>query len=159
MSHISVSVAAVRARIAAACHRNGRNPAEIELVAVTKTQSPEVLADLASAGVRRYGENRVEHLADMVNMAPAGSVFDYIGRVQSRQFAAIVSRCQRLHSLAELGHVAKLDRACAQAERRIGVFVQVNTAGEMQKAGLSPDALPAMLDAVRAADHLDLLGL
>jgi pyridoxal phosphate enzyme (YggS family) len=145
---IAANVAAVRAEMAAACSRAGRKPTDVTLVAVTKNQTPEVLAPLVAAGVTDVGENRADHQALMHASAPAGLHFHAIGRVQGRQFSALVPISDCLHSLAELGHVERLARACAVAGRCLPVFVQVNTSGEASKAGLTPDALPAMLEAI-----------
>ena len=156
---IAERVGEVRDKIGAAAGRSGRNHDDIQLIAVTKTQQPSVLAELAAAGVHDYGENRLEHLEDMVPHAPSASRFHYIGRVQSRQFAHILPHCVSLHSLAELHHVAKLARAAERAERQLSVYVQVNTAGEEQKAGVNPAELGPMLEAVRAEAALELAGL
>lgn len=160
MGAIADNVTTVRQRIAAAAASSGRGPADIRLIAVTKLQDPGVLAQLAALGVHDYGENRLDHLEEMRVHTPPDSRFHYIGRVQSRQFSGIVPACVSLHSLAEERHVTKLANACRRAERRLPVFVQVDTAGEEQKAGVAPADLPRMLDTVRQADDaLELLGL
>jgi pyridoxal phosphate enzyme (YggS family) len=153
-------IASIRDRIAAACADAGRSADEIRVIAVTKAQEPDVLAPLASLGLLAFGENRTDHLEIMAAARPDGSRFHAIGRVQSRQYPVIVAHCTTLHSLAEITHVPKLARACRQAGKRLEVFCQVNPGIDDAKAGVSPDDLPALLDAVRAADDcLDLLGL
>jgi pyridoxal phosphate enzyme (YggS family) len=160
MAAIADNVTTVRQRIAEAATRSGRSPQAVRVIAVTKLQDPAVLAGLAAAGIHDYGENRPDHLDEMRRHAPPESRFHYIGRVQSRQFSGIVPVCTSLHSLAEERHVPKLVAACRRAGVRLPVFVQVDTAGEEQKAGIAPQQLAPMLDAVRAAaDALDLLGL
>jgi len=149
----------VRQGIAVSCQRSGRSPADLRLIAVTKTQDASVLSALQAAGVNDFGENRVEHLTGMVAAAAGQGRFHYIGRVQRRQFRRVVPLVESLHSLAELHHVDALDRACAELDRQLSVFVQVNTAGEAQKAGLAPDEVAAMCDACAAAEHLELVGL
>ncbi len=160
---IASNLAAVRAEIAAACQGAGRDPATVRLIAVTKSQGPEVLPRLAAAGVLDYGENRVDHLELMVANAPAGARFHAIGRIQGRQLADTVRLAQCLHSLCDPGHVDRFAKAIAAAgftaERRYPVFVQVNTSGESAKAGLPPDALPAMLDRLRAIPACVVEGL
>lgn len=160
MVDIAARVAQVRERIAAACRTAGRAPDAVNLIAVTKTCTPMVLPQLAAAGVLDYGENRTAHLTEMSAARPNGARFHYIGRVQGRQFAELLPHCATLHSLCESGHPARLQAACVRAGiARIPVFVQINTAGEAQKAGLEPAALPGFLDEVRACAGLDLRGL
>jgi pyridoxal phosphate enzyme (YggS family) len=158
-ARIAANVAAVRAEIATACAQVGRDPAAVRLIAVTKSQGPEVLAALAAAGLTDFGENRLDHLALMLPHAPAGARFHAIGRVQGRQLAGIAADCAELHSLCATEHIARLARACAAVGRRLPVFIQVNAAGEASKAGLAPAEVPDFLRAVRAEPLLEPVGL
>jgi pyridoxal phosphate enzyme (YggS family) len=155
---IAWQVAAVRAEIAAACQRVGRDPGQVRLIAVTKSQGPEVLGPLAAAGIRDVGENRLEHQQLMYEAAHGlGLAFHAIGRVQGRQLAKLAPLSHALHSLAELEHVTRLGRACTH--QRLQVFLQVNTSGEAAKAGVTPADLPALLTAARAESGLEVVGL
>lgn len=156
---IADNLRAVRAEIAAACQAAGRDPNEVSLIAVTKSQDPQVLPALAAEGALAYGENRIEHLMLMAKAAPGLSTFHHIGRLQSRQFPWIVQHAAVVHGLADLSHVARLDRAAADAGKNLGVFCQVNVYGEVSKAGVGPDDLGALCDAVRACSQLTLFGL
>ena len=159
MGSITDAAAAVEERIAKACKQAGRAREAVRLTAVTKTQEPQVLADLRRAGICDFGENRVDHLHKMLAEQQSGDRFHFIGRVQSRQFAKIVPHVESIHSLAEPSHIAKLGRVCRDQQRTMSVFVQVNTAGEDQKAGVQPEDLPAMLDQARNEEGLDVVGL
>ena len=160
---IANNLAAVRAEIATACRRAGRDPATVRLIAVTKSQGPEVLSRLAAAGVMDCGENRIEHLEMMAKLAPADMRFHAIGRIQGRQLGDTVRLAGCLHSLCDPGHVDRFARAIQQAghdaDRPYPVFIQVNTSGEAAKAGLEPDALPAVLDRLRAIPACSVEGL
>jgi pyridoxal phosphate enzyme (YggS family) len=159
LQRIAANVAAVRLDIAVACTRSGRDPAGVTLVAVTKTRNPEVLAALRSAGVHDFGENRIEHLHEMVAHGLPGDRWHYIGRVQGRQLAKLVPLVQALHSLCDPEHVERLARACRQSSRRLAVYVQVNSSGEASKAGITAESLPGILAAIRAQPTLDPVGL
>ncbi|MFW5830089.1 MAG: YggS family pyridoxal phosphate-dependent enzyme [Planctomycetota bacterium] len=150
---------AIRGAIQQSCRSHGRDPAELRLIAVTKTQDPVVLSDLAAAGIHDCGENRPDHLALMRAAAPPATRFHFIGVLQSRQFKHIVPLVDCIHSLFKTDHIAKLDRLCGDRTERLPVFCQVNTSGEPQKGGCAPDELPILLDAVRASRHLALQGL
>lgn len=156
---IAEQVAAVRADIAAACARSGRDPAAVALIAVTKSQGPEVLPALRAAGIRDFGENRIDHLEHMRLHAEAGDRWHYIGRVQGRQLPSIAPHVQALHSLCDAGHIDRLGRICADRGLRLPVYLQVNASGEPAKAGLPPSRLPEAMAQVRACPGLDLLGL
>ncbi len=154
---IAENVAAVHDDIAAAARRAGRDPATINLVAVTKSQGPGVLPPLAECGVVDYGENRTAHLATMAAAAPTGSRFHYIGRVQGRQLSDVAEHCVALHSLCQQRHVPRLARACRERQRRMPVFLQINSAGEHQKAGADPQELEALLAC--CAEHDDAIAV
>jgi PLP dependent protein len=156
---IRASLASVRAEITAACRGCGRNPDEIRLIAVTKSQSRDVLPDLAEAGVRDFGENRVDHLEIMAAGAPADARFHHIGRIQSRQIPDIARLAACVHGLCQLDHAQRLAQACAAVGKRMPVFIQVNASGEASKSGIEPGALPVLLDALRSLADLDVLGL
>lgn len=156
---IAARVAQVRDAIAAACARAGRQPGEVRLIAVTKAGTAAVLPALAAAGIRDFGENRLEHLALMRASAPPAAVFHAIGRIQSRQLAELVDLCEVLHSLCDEGHILRLERVLAAAGRRLPVFLQVNVADDAAKAGVSVPELPRRLALARAQPHLEVLGL
>lgn len=156
---ITAAVAAVRADIALAAERVDRDPAAIRLIAVTKSQGPDVLPELAACGLHVYGENRIDHLALMAAAAPAGARFHHIGRIQSRQIPAIVAHAVAVHGLCDPDHARRLNRAAAEVGRRIEVFCQVNTSGEMSKAGIDPADVPALLAVLADCAQLDTVGL
>lgn len=158
-ARIPGNVAAVRAEIAAACAQAGRDPASVRLIAVTKSQGPEVLPALAAAGITDIGENRADHQALMRAALPQGMQIHAIGRVQGRQFAELIPISDALHSLASLDHVDRLARACAGRSTPFPVFLQVNASGEAAKAGLAPGDVPTLLAAVRRQPELVPVGL
>ena len=155
---IAANLAAVRAEIAVACARARRDPADVRLIAVTKEQEPAVLSPLLAAGISEVGENRLDHLETMYNAAPVGLGFHFIGRVQGRQLAKLLPSCVALHSLCDGDHIERLGRACVATGRRLAVFLQVNTAVDDAKAGMTPAELPARLELART-HGLDVVGL
>ncbi len=156
---IAANVAAVRADIAAACGRCGRDPGTVALIAVTKNQQPEVLEALRLAGITDFAENRIEHLQLMTAHTKPGDQWHYIGRVQGRQLAKLAPLVNALHSLCDPEHVGRLARACIQGDRRLPVYIQVNTSGEAAKAGLTVAGLAEMISDIRSQPALDLAGL
>lgn len=125
---------------------------------MTKEQQPDVLPQLLAAGVTEVGENRLDHLEAMHRAAPAGLNFHFIGRVQGRQLAKLSPYCVALHSLCDSDHIVRLGRACAATDRRMAIFLQVNTADDGTKAGMAPAELPARL-ALARSHGLDVVGL
>ena len=164
-STIFPAISRIRQRISDLAQAADRDSASIQLVAVTKTQEPSAMTELAKEGLMVYGENRAEHLKYMVEAATEEAIFHFIGRIQRRQYSKVVPNCACLHSFADPGHLPALVKACelrrtksaqsAKPYQPLEVFCQVNTGIEAHKAGLSPEQLPPLIDDLR--EHADLL--
>lgn len=145
-------VAAVRARIAAAAARAGRDAQGVTLVAATKTIDVERVRQVVEAGVVDVGENRAQEL--LTKTAVEGARWHFLGRLQRnkvRQLAPWVSCWQSVDRL-ELG--VEIARRAPAAR----VLVEVNVGAEPQKGGCTPAAVPALVDALRG-EGLDVAGL
>ena len=152
-------IAAVRARIAAACDRAGRDPAEVTLVAVSKTFAAEAVVSAAGAGVRDFGENRVQEGAVKAAAVAAAGVepcWHLIGHLQTNKVRAALDAFAILHAVDS----ERLLRAIAAAARRPArIMVEVNAAGEATKFGVTPGGLPALLDVARTLPSVTVEGL
>jgi pyridoxal phosphate enzyme (YggS family) len=145
---VAAAVTDVRARIAAAAHRAGREPSAVTLVAATKTVPTERIVEAVTAGVADVGENRAQELlakaAALATLTPAPR-WHFLGPLQRnkvRALAPVVSCWQSIDRLA-LGDTVARHAPGAQ------VFVEVNLAGERQKAGCPPGEAAALVDALR----------
>ena len=158
---IAANLARVRERIAAACERRGPGP-EVTLIGVSKRQPATALRAALAAGLRDLGENYAQELhakqgAPELQGSPVR--WHFIGALQSNKARLVVGQAL-IHALDRPSLVA----AIAARARALGtvqeVLVEVNLGGEAQKAGVSPTALPALLDAIAAQDGaLRCLGL
>ncbi|WEK40798.1 MAG: YggS family pyridoxal phosphate-dependent enzyme [Candidatus Brevundimonas colombiensis] len=159
---IAERVAQVRARIAAACRAVGRDPAAVTLTAVSKTQGPEAIDAILATGQHVFGENRVQEAqgrwAGRIADLP-GLELRLIGPLQTNKAEDAVA----LFDVIETLDREKLARALADAAHRRGrsprILIQVNTGGELQKAGVSPDAADALIAAARETYGLTVEGL
>jgi pyridoxal phosphate enzyme (YggS family) len=149
----------VTARIEAAVRRAGRDPASVALVAVTKTRPLEDLLAAYAAGVRHFGENRVQEAEAKFPRLPGDAVRHLVGELQSNKTNRAARLADVLHAVDSADIARRLARAAGNEGRRLAVYVEVNTGGEETKAGVSPADAPALVDAVRALPELDLLGL
>jgi pyridoxal phosphate enzyme (YggS family) len=152
-------LAAVRARIAAACARAGRPVESVRLIGATKTVPAALVAAAYRAGLHEFGENRVqEGIAKRAALAALGyrPVWHFIGRLQTNKAAAAISAFDILHSVDRLRLAEVLSR---RAERTVPVLLEVNIGGEASKAGWSPADLRAAFPALRALPNLAIRGL
>ena len=160
---IADRVAAVRERIARAAERASRPPGDVTLVAVTKTHPEGAVRAAFAAGVRDFGENRVQEaepkVAATADLAAAGLRWHLVGHLQSnkaRKAAALFGVVQSVDSL-DLGR--RLARIGAETGRPLRALVQVDLAGEETKFGLPEAQLLPTLEALRAIEGLAVEGL
>jgi pyridoxal phosphate enzyme (YggS family) len=160
---IADRVAAVRERMRRAAARAGRSPDDVVLVAVTKTHPPEVVREAFAAGLRDFGENRVQEAEGKVlalaDLRTAGIRWHLVGHLQSNKARKAVPLFDLVHSLDDADLGRRLDRIGAEAARVVRTLVQVDLAGEGTKSGLPEDALLPTLEALRGLPSLRVEGL
>ena len=134
----------VHQRMARAAHAAGRDPADIRLLPISKTQPAETLRQAHHAGLRRFGENKVQELCGKAEtLHDLDLDWVLVGHLQSNKVKQVVAHCAEFQALDSLKLAAALDRRLQQAGRTLDVLVQVNTSGETSKYGVAPDALLA----------------
>ncbi len=148
MSGVAERVDEVRARIAAAAARVGRDPAEVMLVAATKTVPSDAIAEALAAGVTDVGENRAQELlAKAPALEGASPRWHFLGPLQRNKVKALAAwvDCWETVDRPALGEAIARHRPGAR------VLIEVNLAGEAQKAGCRPDEIGALADGLTGA--------
>jgi hypothetical protein len=156
---VAARLALVRARIDAACVRAHRSPGDITLVGVSKTQSASAVAAAFDAGLRDFGENRVQEAAQKIQELRSLGVaprWHLIGHLQRNKVGAAVNLFDILHSVDSERVAEAID---AQADHRVRVLLEVNVAGEASKFGVAPADVPALAERIGRLPHIELLGL
>ncbi len=152
----------VQAQIARACAAAGRDPATVELLAVTKTH-PAAAADYAARyGIRAVGENRVqEGVEKRAQASPAAAAlrWELIGHLQSNKARLAAHQFDRIQSVDREKLLAPLDRAAAERGRILPVLLQINAGRDPAKFGAELEDAPRLLDAALAQPHLRVEGL
>jgi PLP dependent protein len=166
---LEVRLRSVLGRIAAAAERAGRDPAQVRLVAVTKTQPTPAIFEAYGLGLRDLGENRVEEAAAKVPALPPDIVWHMIGHIQSRKARQAVSLFEFVHSVDSLRLALRLDRIASQGPQPLPVLLEINVSGEKTKSGLPAaswtedlaqrELLFASVRQVVALPHLKVEGL
>jgi pyridoxal phosphate enzyme (YggS family) len=155
-------LAAVRAAIALACRDASRDPAEVTLVAVSKTFPPEAIEPVIAAGQRVFGENRVQEAKAKwppLQAKHAGIALHLIGPLQSNKAKEAVALFDAIHSVDRPSLCEALAKEITRHGRAPLLFVEINTGAEAQKAGVLPQDADAFLDRCRAAYGLTVSGL
>jgi PLP dependent protein len=155
---IAANIALIQERISAAASRAGRDPGDIALMAVSKTQSPVRIREAYDAGQRLFGENRVQEFAGKVEALGELHVAEWhmIGHLQSNKAARTAELFRAVDSVDSLKLAEKLDAAARNLGRKLEVLVEINVGGEAAKNGVAPDA-PMLEKVLRAAPSLDAL--
>ena len=155
-------LAAVRAEIARASKDAGRDPAEVTLVAVSKTHQAEAIEPVIAAGQRVFGENRVQEAKakwpPLLAKHP-GIALHLIGPLQSNKAKEAVALFDAIHSVDRPSLAEALGKEIAKQGRSPLLLVEINTGAEAQKAGVLPQDADAFLEKCRAAYGLTISGL
>jgi PLP dependent protein len=155
-------LAAVRAEIARACKDAARDPAEVTLVAVSKTFPAEAIEPVIAAGQRVFGENRVQEAKAKwppLMAKHAGIALHLIGPLQSNKAKEAVALFDAIHSVDRASLCEALAKEIAKQERQPTLFVEINTGAEPQKAGVQPPDADAFLTRCRESYGLEISGL
>lgn len=155
---LAANLAAVEDRLTAACAAAGRDRSEVELVAVTKFHPVEDVAALADLGVRAFGESRDQEARAKAAARP-DLAWHFVGRLQTNKAASVASYARVVESVDRLPLVQALSAGAVKAQRAVDVLLQVSLDGDVDRGGALAADLPALADAVAAAEGLQLRGL
>ena len=157
----AMSLPEITARIRAACARADRSPAEVSLIAVSKVQPPERVEAVLDAGHRIFGENRVQEAQGKWPAwkdAYGGVELHLLGPLQSNKVRPAMELFDTIHSIDRIKLARRIADMAQEMGRCPGLFLQVNTGEEDQKAGVFPSEADAFIHEVRGLD-LPVLGL
>jgi len=152
--------AAVIQRITRAAAAVGRHASSVQLLAVSKTISPDRIRDAALSGQRAFGENYVqEALPKIAALADLALEWHHIGPIQSNKTAEIAAHFDWAHGVDRLKIAQRLSAQRPATLAPLKVCVQVNVSGEASKSGCAPDEALALCQAIAALPRLQLMGL
>ncbi|HEY9073784.1 MAG TPA: YggS family pyridoxal phosphate-dependent enzyme [Desulfobaccales bacterium] len=159
MSQITKNLEEVRNRIAAAARRTGRDPAQVRLVAVSKTVPVERIKEAVAAGQRLFGENYLQEAQGKITALGEAAVWHFIGHLQSNKAKGAVGLFALIHGVDRLKLAAALEAAASQMGTVQEILIQVNLAAEASKSGAAPEAAAGLLEAIKPLPHLRVTGL
>ncbi|MBV4489440.1 YggS family pyridoxal phosphate-dependent enzyme [Pseudomonas oryzicola] len=160
MSTLADNLSAISARIASAAQAAGRDPASVQLLAVSKTKPASAIREIHAAGVRDVGENYLqEALTKQQALSDLPLIWHFIGPIQSNKTKAIAEHFDWVHSVDRLKIAQRLSEQRPAGLAPLNICLQVNVSGEDSKSGCAPADLPALAKAVAALPNLRLRGL
>lgn len=144
---IAENVARVRAQMAEAARRCGRDPSKIQLCAATKMNDAEAVRQAIAAGVDCCGENRVQELtAKMAENAYAGAPVHFIGHLQTNKVKQVVGKVDLIQSVDSEHLLRAVDREAAKQGIRQDILLEINIADENSKGGFRPEEILPLLE-------------
>lgn len=160
---IAENIASLRNRITSAAQRAGRNPNDITFMAVTKTIAAPQIREAYAAGLRIFGENRVQEFAgkaDALQDLP-DTEWHMIGHLQTNKAAKAAEFFAHIDSVDSLRLAQKLNSAALGRGKKLSVLIEINIASESAKSGLPPDSeeLDTLLNAAPELSSLEIRGL
>ena len=132
-------LAEVRARVAAACKRAGRDPSEVEVIAVTKTHGAEVVKEAWDAGLRIVGENKVQEAAWKRPASVTGPMWHLIGHLQSNKVRKALELFDFFHSVDTAALADRMNAIAQDIGASPHILLEVNVSGEKSKSGMTPE--------------------
>ena len=149
----------VRGKIAAACERSGRNPEDIEIIAVTKTHGPETVREAWEHGLVTMGENKVQEAMWKKEASPSGPAWHLIGHLQSNKVRHALDTFDCIHSVDSLKLIDKIAAVSAETGRSPRILLEVNVSGEKSKTGMECGQLAGAVERALGRGGMWLEGL
>ncbi len=153
------NLAEIRQRMNAACTRAGRAPESVTLLAVSKTHPPAAIEAAVAAGLRSFGESKIQEARAKIPQCPGNLRWHFIGHLQSNKCREAVEMFSLIQGVDSLALAQEINKRAGQAAKTMPVLLEVNVAGEASKFGYRPEQLLADWDALNALPRLEIHGL
>jgi len=156
---IEQSLKEVRENISSACQASGRKVDEVTLIAVSKTKPIERLREAYDLGIRDFGENKVQELAEKYDRLPKDIRWHMIGHLQRNKVKYIVDKVALIHSVDSIRLLQTIEQEAAQKQCTVDVLLQVNIAAEESKFGIKPIELLEYMEEIVRLNYVKVRGL
>ena len=145
--------------MAAAAERVGRNPDEINIIAVTKAVAPERVEEMYNAGLTVFGESKVQEARAKIPLVSSRAHWHMIGHLQTNKARDAVALFELIHSVDSVKLAVELNKWAERTGKTQAILLEVNASGEGSKFGLKPEDVDAALSEVNKLSRLEVQGL
>lgn len=153
------NLAQVEENINKACERAGRRRDDVTLIAVSKTKPVEMLQEIYDAGIRVFGENKVQELVDKYEVLPADIKWQMIGHLQRNKVKYIIDKVDLIHSVDSIRLAETIDKEAEKKGITANILIEVNVAKEDTKFGLMPEDVDDFVEQLANYKHIQVKGL
>lgn len=158
--HIKYQLEEVRLRISQAAEKAGRNPADVKLIAVSKTFSVEAVMAAYDAGQRLFGENRVQEMLLKAEKLPVDIEWHLIGHLQSNKAGNAIKTAEYIHSVDSDKLLVRLNHLAEENSKKQKILLEINISGEKSKFGISTEkSMLELAESTLACKHIEFVGL
>lgn len=159
MGYLSDNLSEIEKRISISCETSGRNRQDVLLIAVSKTKPLPLLEEAYTCGIRDFGENRVQELAQKAENMPSDIRWHMIGHLQKNKVKAAVRHAYMIHSVDSLSLAETISTEAVKQSKTVQILLEVNIAAEESKFGYSPSKALSELPLIAALPNLKIKGL
>ena len=149
----------VESQIQASCEKSGRQREDVTLIAVSKTKPVELLQEAYDAGVRDFGENKVQEICDKYDRLPSDIRWHMIGHLQRNKVKYIVDKAALIHSVDSVRLAEEISREAVKKQITVSILIEVNIAGEDTKFGAAPEETEALVREIAQLPGIHIEGL
>ncbi len=149
----------VQNRIEEACKRCGRDPKEVTLIAVSKTKPAKMITDAYEAGVRDFGENKVQELCDKYELLPDDIRWHMIGHLQRNKVKQVIDKAVLIHSVDSVRLAEQIEEEAAKKQICVDILLEVNAAKEESKFGFHLEETEQAIRHISLFPHISIKGL
>ena len=158
-SEIVRNIAEVRKRIEKRCLKNGVDPSSITVVGITKTFPAEVASQGVSAGLSDLGENKVQEAQVKIPLVRPRPTWHLVGHLQKNKTKKAIELFDVIESVDSLGLAESISSWSGKIEKKVTIYLQVNSSSESQKSGFDPSEILELIDDIKVLPNLRLAGL
>lgn len=162
MTTIAENLKQIHEEIGSACEKAGRNPAEVKLIAVSKTKPASAILEAYQAGQVLFGENYVQEFLQKYDdpiLSGCNPEWHFIGHLQSNKIKSIADKVAMVQTIDKFSTAEELSKRAGQLGRSIPILLEVNISGEESKHGIPPESLFREAEKIAGLAHLELHGL
>ncbi len=156
--YIKDNIATIQKEILKSCEKVGRDPKEIQLIAVTKTIDPVRINEAIGAGITDIGENKVQEIMDKYS-AVSEVNWHMIGHLQTNKVKYIIDKVKLIHSLDSIKLAEEINKKAKQRNIMINTLIQVNVAQEETKFGIAVDEIDDFIEKLQLLNYVQVKGL
>ena len=156
---IQENLSEIKANIAAACKKAGRNTEDVTILAVTKTIDAVRINEAVSLGLRDLGENRVQELISKYDEVKGDVRWHLIGHLQKNKVKYIADKVCMIHSVESYSLMEEIEKQCSRIDKVMDILIEVNVSGEESKSGIEPSEVLDYVTKASSYPHIRVKGL